>query len=665
MKLTTLGMLRIVPVIIAVFLTTTTSAQILINEFMASNGRFIQDEDGDYPDWIELFNTGTQPVNIGGWSLSDNTDELGKWRFPALTLAPNQYLLIFASDKDRGACCRSWQTLVDIGDNWRYKNGSDVQSLSWIEPAFNVDGSWQNGPTTIGYDPANADQIATEVAPTISLFLRKEFEITALSQVVEAILHVDFDDAFVAYINGMEVARDGLEGARPSFDARGSSNDAVIYQGGIPSAFSVPQSMLNEGSNVLAIQVHNINVNSTDLSITPFFSVKRAEASIYQASPRLDLAPDNLHTNFRISADGESLYLSDQNGTIIDSVEGVSLSTDISYGRLPSDLNTWVFYEDPTPGAENVNLGFAGLINEEPAFENDPGFFSDSELIVISPIQGYQIRYTTDGSPPTSNSTLYEGPFEIDDNTVIRAQYYQEGIPPGPIGTLTKILNSQVTEKNLPILSVSADPFQLFSDEEGLFLNMPGELEKQVYIELIEPDGSLGMKANAGMRIFGNESGTGFDFQQSLSFFARARYGDGSFNYRLFKEKNIDSFEAFILRNNNGDYDLYDGVGNGIIQDILDVQAYQPVVLFINGEYWGVLNMMEKINEHYLASNFDVDSDSVDLFNSVETDVPYYSEEWVMTGDLDYYVQTIDYMRENDLALDEHYEVIKTKILAH
>jgi hypothetical protein len=191
---------------------------------------------------------------------------------------------------------------------------------------------------------------------------------------------------------------------------------------------------------------------------------------------------------------------------------------------------------------------------------------------------------------------------------------------------------------------------------------MPGELEKEVHIQLYDPDGSLALDSDAGMKIFGNESGEGYDYQQSLSFFARSKYGNGSFRYRIFKEKNIKEFESFIVRNNNSEFDLYDVVGSGLVQDILPVQAYQPVIVFINGQYWGAQHMMEKINEHYLASNFNVDPDNVDLLNAIETSADYYIPEWAMSGDIEHYKSLIDFLRANDLSRKVNYDKVKTMI---
>lgn len=77
------------------------SAQLYINELMSSNGNTIQDEDGDCPDWVEIYNAGDEPVNLLGYGLSDRPNNPFKWRFPEWTIAPEEYLIVFASDKNR------------------------------------------------------------------------------------------------------------------------------------------------------------------------------------------------------------------------------------------------------------------------------------------------------------------------------------------------------------------------------------------------------------------------------------------------------------------------------------------------------------------------------------------------------------------------------------
>lgn len=77
------------------------ATNVILSEFMASNTRTLADEDGDYSDWIEVYNAGTNLVNLLNWSLTDNAGNRTKWRFPATNLAPGQVLVVFASNKNR------------------------------------------------------------------------------------------------------------------------------------------------------------------------------------------------------------------------------------------------------------------------------------------------------------------------------------------------------------------------------------------------------------------------------------------------------------------------------------------------------------------------------------------------------------------------------------
>jgi hypothetical protein len=650
-------------IIILLLLCSLVYDQIVINEIMSSNVSTISDEDGDYSDWIELYNSGTDSIKLEGFSLSDDISLLDKWTFPDISVPAGEYLLVFASDKDRLEYGANWETIVDRGDEWSYEYGSNVELLSWIEADFD-DSSWPKGPGGFGYDLNNDAITATVVDPTMSVFVRKKFDISGIENILEAVLHIDYDDAFVAYLNGEEIARRGIGtvGDRPDPEEPGDSHEALIYQGGYPESFLVDTSILVDGENILAIEIHNSEPSSSDLTLIPFFSVKKYGLISLPPPDILQLYSSSLHTNFKIKASGESLFLSDTNGYIIDSVTAVSLEGDISYGRRADDPDIWNYFETASPGQENSGEGSADKITEAPDFSINTLYFSGSLSVSISSATEAQIRYTLDGSPPTASSQIYTAPLNIQNSTVVKARLFKENYLPGPVISRSYIEESDVIDKSLPLISISADPDQLFSEDEGLFNNMPGELEKMVHIELYESDGSLVLDANGGMKIFGNEPSTGYDYQQSLALFARSKYGDGSFNYRLFREKNIREFEAFILRNNNSEYDLYDGVAQGLVQDILPVQAYQPVIIFINGMYWGIINMMEKINEHYLASNFSVDPDSVDLLNGIECNVDFYNPDWVMAGDIDHYVNMIDFMRGYDLSIGTNYETVKTMI---
>ena len=74
---------------------------VVISEIMAGNSSTLADEDGDYSDWIELYNSSTNTVNLGGWFLTDKATNLTQWGFPATNLGPSRFMVVFASNKDR------------------------------------------------------------------------------------------------------------------------------------------------------------------------------------------------------------------------------------------------------------------------------------------------------------------------------------------------------------------------------------------------------------------------------------------------------------------------------------------------------------------------------------------------------------------------------------
>jgi len=646
------------------FILESTRSQVVINEFMSSNISTIADEDGEYSDWIEMYNAGPDFVNLSGYSLSDDDSMFNKWTFPDIALGSEEHLLLFASGKNRLDFGGGWENLINEGDIWLYENGQDVGDINWIHSSFD-DNSWNAGQTSIGYDHHDEATIATTVStPIISLYARKKFSISDLNSITEAKLHIDYDDSFVAYLNGNEIARSGIGtvGDRPSATQLGEEHESVMYSGGFPEAFTVNISDLMEGENTLAIEVHNTDPSSSDMVLIPFFSVYRNTAVSGNPPEILQLSSGKrLHTNFKIKAGGESIYLSDHSGNVIDSITATELSEDISFGRTTDGASTFSYFIPSTPGGANSG-GVSEFIQEKPKFSVAGGYFSGSVSVELTADQGGTIRYTTDGTDPSSSSTTYSSAISVSSSTVIKARITDNVKLPGPVVTRSFIDENDVDDLSLPVISISADPDELFYDPQALFNYQPGDNEKQVYFELYDSDKSLGFKSNAGMKIFGNESGTGYDYQQSLSLFARSKYGDGSFNYRIFREKNLDQFEAFILRNNNSEYALFDGVGQGLTQDILDVQAYQPVVVFINGEYWGILNMMEKINEHYVAENFNMDPDSIDILNGFETSRPYYHPDWPMAGTIDHYAELTDYLRNNSLSSAANFDMAKTMI---
>ena len=247
---------------------------IQLNEIVSSNQGSYYDEDGDSPDWIEIYNPTSNSISLNDWGLSDDIDDLYKWRIPNIILESEDFLMIMASDKDRTDIISEWETIIDLGDPWYYYVATEEPPSNWNQIDFSTN-NWNIGISGFGYGD---DDDNTEIPNTMSIYLVKSFSVLNSDQIKKVALHIDYDDGFVAYLNGQEIARDNIVGNPPAFN-QGSVTwrEAEMINGGDPSLFWVDSTItwVNEEQNVLAIQVHNFNFGSSDLSCIPFLTLGR------------------------------------------------------------------------------------------------------------------------------------------------------------------------------------------------------------------------------------------------------------------------------------------------------------------------------------------------------------------------------------------------------
>lgn len=596
-------------------------ADIVINEVMASNGESYQDEDGDYVDWIELYNYGAEPINLQGYGLSDGGNP---WIFPHTNLEPSEYLVVFASGKDR--VVNHVETIIDQGDVWRYKLGAPDIPNEWTGISYD-DSGWDEGPSGFGFGDGDD---ATEVDQTISIFIRKKFTVNDLDNIAIILFHVDYDDGFVAYINGEEIARANVDGIPPAWDQAASDREAIMYQGSAPVYYTRRdiQALLNPGENVFAIQAHNVSAVSSDLTIIPILSLGYS-VSTTSPNPVSEVITDalptfSLHTDFKISASGETLTLTDPEGNIIDQLETGNIAQDISRGRIPDGGEEWGFFDHPTPGSAVASQPME--IVDPPQFSKLGGLMDQGFSLELSSSENDPIRYTLDGSEPTSGSALYSEPISISETTIVRARAFRDDSTASKIATHSYFLSENST---FPIISLVIDPANLWDNQTGIYVvgtegthsdcghepaNFFEDWEKPVHLSLFEPTGDAGFAMDAGIRIFGGCTRT--RAQKSLAIIARSQYGKNSIDYQLFPDMNIDSFKSFILRISGNDWGstlFRDAMMQSLVhgKTLLDTQAYRPSLVYLNGEFWGIYNIREKYNEHYIASHHGIAPENV------------------------------------------------------
>ncbi|HEX04214.1 MAG TPA: T9SS type A sorting domain-containing protein, partial [Bacteroidetes bacterium] len=472
---------------------------------------------------------------------------------------------------------------------------------------------------------------------------------------------VDYDDAFVAYLNGEEITRSniGVPGIVPNWDETSFHyHEALMYRDFPPEQFHLedPQSLLTDGDNVLAIEVHNKLLDDNDMTIIPFLTYGMATPpptprGLSNTLSTYDLL--NLHTNFKVSSSGETIMLTNPDGDMVDIVTVSEIPSDHSYGRQPDGGQNWFYFEAATPRFSNISQGFLGFA-DPPVFSIGGGFYLDGAVVSLSASPQATIRYTLDGSVPTPDSEEYTAPIQITDTQVVRARAYEAERLPSSYVTNSYIVRDDFT---MPVVSISTDPEHLWDEDTGLFTNPFNGLEYPANIEFFELAGDMAFNYGIGLRLQGGSGSLPMD-QKSLGIQFRSEHGTTRLeNYQLFSTKPIDSFRSFILRNSGNDFlwtMLRDSFMTGLVENTgVDIQAYQPVTVYINGEYWGMMNMREKVSEHYLESNHGADPDNIDMLQN---------QNRVILGDAVSYQAMLDYLDGTDLSVSENYEYLKTQM---
>lgn len=423
-----LKQVRVFQLMAILFLTQTMMAipaclwgDVVINEFQSSNSMTIQDEDGEYSDWIELFNRGNEPVDLDGYGLSDSDDDPYRWIFPSVVLEPDSFLLVWTSGKNRAEGIFNPRELIEFQSRWKYlDNGSD-QGKDWYQPGFD-DSSWPEGQALFGYGRPSDHTYGTVLNygpdPTDkypAYYFRKTFYIDNLSVIHQMILTLQVDDGAIVYLNGHEIVRHNMPSGAVTYKTYA---DVVVIYLDI-SSHLIPGNLLVEGENLIAVQVHQCNESSSDVA----FDLS------------LNTVKVNFHTNFSIKAEGEELLLSQPDGTLSDRIAPLAVPRDNSFGRKPDGDDHFYFFEFPTPGTANLSEGYEELLSP-PVFSHPGMQYTDPFSVKLFHPEDVTIRYTLDRTfPYEENALIFSDSISIDKTVVISARAYRPGTLPSPVVT--------------------------------------------------------------------------------------------------------------------------------------------------------------------------------------------------------------------------------------
>ncbi len=378
---------------------------------------------------------------------------------------------------------------------------------------------------------------------------------------------------------------------------------------------------------------------------------------------------DDLYTNFKLSDNGETLVLSRPDGAIVDLFEFGEQKPDVSFGRASDGHYQTAYFGNPTPGTANSGGQPHTDKHSKPDFALASGFYTSTQTVALSSAAGTRIHYTVDGTTPTERSALYTAPLTIAETTVVKARVYGNGQLPSRIVASTYLIDEATT---LPVISIGVAPDYLWDDQIGIYVegsngrveanctsNLPynwnQDWERPITIEMFENDGTAAFEENAGIKISGNC--TRALAQKSLAIHFRDKYDDDTLNYPIFAE-GVAQHQSLILRSSASDWGwamMRDSVAQTIIATEFDWdgQRSRPAVVFINGTYWGIHNIRDKLNEAYIEEKHGYDQDEVDILKW---------DKLIVEGSDQHYRALITYIDEHDLSDAEAYAYVQTQM---
>lgn len=573
---------------------------LIISEVLPRNrGNFITDE--KLPGFIEVTNTGTQPIELKGYALSDDPSIPYKWQFPDRVLNAGQSAVVytgprigydralntgFALDAENGSLilASSSGKIIDRIDYTDLSNGYGLQRVNGVlERSVNVSPGHAN--TTVGIQAFRESQ-----ALSGSLILNE------------------------IMTNNVSIAKHNGAKAYPWVELLNASSQAI----------NLKDYALNDSDR------------RSDAVSLPDRVLQPGELAVFYLSgdSRLSIKGYN-HLDLRLT-DDEGLFLMDSTG-ITDAVFPGRLDMDKSYGR--NAQKAWVYLTDSSLGGPNGSGRFA--ISVAPVTLVSEGRYRMSQL-EVGLASGSTVHYTLDGTTPTISSPVYTQPITLTKTTVIKAVAVNQGQWNSPIQQFTYLMNDV---HDLSVVSLTVDPNQL----TALHANTNSStFEIPVKITYFDDEGP-GFALDAGLQLFGGA--TRYRPKRSYVVKFKGKYGEAKLNYPMFENRDYAEFDSLVIRSGSQDYNTT------IIRDILGldmmessetvlVQAYKSVVLYVNGKYWGLYDIREQIDEVMVSGQLNIPRDNINIVRI---------DNVVTFGSISKYRQVLNMARTVDLSIESNY----------
>ncbi|MCY7409736.1 MAG: lamin tail domain-containing protein, partial [Chitinophagales bacterium] len=328
----------------------------------------------------------------------------------------------------------------------------------------------------------------------------------------------------------------------------------------------------------------------------------------------------NYHTSFKLTQTKfDKLALSNPSAQIVDSVSLLLTLKDHARGRTTNGGSTWGVFTSPTPGTSN-GASFSEYV-AKPVADIPAGFYTAAQTITLTDVDATaKIYYTTDGSIPTTLSTLYTIPITVSITTLIRAKAFS---------SLPNLLGS-FEEVNTYFINVTYDPhyyvLSFSSDDYDAMFNSWGTWDIDSYFEFFDKNHVQQSEGMGKVDPHGNDSWA--YPQKGIDFEMEDDYGYAhTIPYKIFTDKDRPSYDHIIIKAGASDnYPFSWGDGPAHMRDAyihtlslrhkldIDVRTYEPAIVYINGAYWGLYEVREKADDvDYTDYYYNQKEEDIDL----------------------------------------------------
>ena len=581
------------------------TSDLMITEVMAKNKNTITDFDGDYSDYIEIYNPTDEIIYLKNYYLTDKANKSTKWRFPDIYIEPEEYLVVFASGKDiYDSETRECHTNFKLNDSG--------EAIALIKT---------NG-------------------IVINKVVYKKLE---------------SDEAY-SLIDNNYVVTVGTPGTKNS-EQTNETNEVIINEVRInPDTIE----LRNITDHEVDLTNYYIEDKQSNRYLFNDVKIKANSYLVLYGSDAIEIKDNKIYIGFKINNSNEILSLY-KNDKLIDTFNVGKLNDGISKGRNKD--NDIVIYKNITMGSSNSDKYYKGF-SLVPVFSINGGYVENGTKVKLSVSDNSTIYYTTDGSKPSIKSKKYEGEITINKTMVIRTIAIKDDYIESDIESRTFIVGRK---HSLPVISISSDNdglygsngiFTMGSNAQGYYPYMGANFWKDIEVPIsfaFYEEGNLGLSFNAGMKIFGGWSRG--EAQKSMVIYLRKKYGLQEITYPFFTD-NVNTFTKFIIRAGGQDFGklkLKDAFLQEALDGMMDIdkQDYRPVVVYINGKYNGIYNIREKTDSSYVERHYKADENDIDFIEK---------NKGVTSGTIDNYNSLLNYVSTHDMTKDEAYDYVSNLV---